>query len=461
MRAARPSAANEPVDVGRAPRARRRARRARAAGARARPRRRRGPARARARGAATPRRPPRRARRPRRAAARRGTCATCARRLGADELADELAVLERLDRRDALDPEGGGDAAGWRRCRAWRARPCRSRLRTAFSSTGVSCRHGPHHSAQKSTTTGTSCERSMTSCSKVASVTSTDHDSEGRTPGRGRVQRRIGRASTLAGEEAGEGTPVVLLHGLTATRRYVVMGSRALERSGHRVVAYDARGHGASTGAEDPDAYDYDDLVDDLRAVLDDRGIDRAVLAGASMGAHTVVRFALDHPERVAGLVIVTPAFDPEEDRDDGLERWDALAEGLRERRRRGLRRGLRRPAGARAVEGDDRQGAAPAPRRPRAPRRGRRRAPRGAALAPVRVVGRARPRSTVADRGRGQPRRGRPRHPYAIGERYAEAIPGAELRSEEPGSSPLAWQGGQLSKVISELAERAGAAGP
>jgi len=38
--------------------------------------------------------------------------------------------------------------------------------------------------------------------------------------------------------DAGEGTPVVLLHGLTATHRYVVMGSRALERSGHRVIAY-------------------------------------------------------------------------------------------------------------------------------------------------------------------------------------------------------------------------------
>jgi hypothetical protein len=38
---------------------------------------------------------------------------------------------------------------------------------------------------------------------------------------------------------------------------------------------------------------------------------------------------------------------------------------------------------------------------------------------------------------------------------RIVEAIPGAELRSEEPGQSPLAWQGGQLSKVIAELAER------
>ncbi|MBV9309349.1 MAG: alpha/beta fold hydrolase, partial [Solirubrobacterales bacterium] len=54
---------------------------------------------------------------------------------------------------------------------------------------------------------------------------------------------------SLAGEEQGEGAPVILLHGLTATRRYVVMGSRALERSGFRVIAYDARGHGRSAPA--------------------------------------------------------------------------------------------------------------------------------------------------------------------------------------------------------------------
>src|SRR3954470_1826884 len=98
---------------------------------------------------------------------------------------------------------------------------------------------------------------------------------------------------TLAGEEAGEGIPVVLLHGLTANRRYVVMGSRALERSGHRVVAYDARGHGHSSPGPEPPAYTYPDLAADLLAVLDDRGIERAVLAGASMGAHTIVRLAL------------------------------------------------------------------------------------------------------------------------------------------------------------------------
>jgi DNA-binding transcriptional LysR family regulator len=47
------------------------------------------------------------------------------------------------------------------------------------------------------------------------------------------------------------------------------------------------------------------------------------------------------------------------------------------------------------------------------------------------------------------------PGHPLAIGEAYAAAIPGAELRTELPGRSPLAWQGGQLSRVIAELAGR------
>src|SRR5919204_442231 len=86
----------------------------------------------------------------------------------------------------------------------------------------------------------------------------------------------------LSVSEAGEGIPVVLLHGLTASRRYVVMGSRALERSGHRVVAYDARGHGRSAPAPEPSAYGYDELSADMGAVLDALELERAALAGAS-----------------------------------------------------------------------------------------------------------------------------------------------------------------------------------
>jgi pimeloyl-ACP methyl ester carboxylesterase len=257
----------------------------------------------------------------------------------------------------------------------------------------------------------------------------------------------------LAGDEAGEGTPVVLLHGLTATRRYVVMGSRILERDGHRVIAYDARGHGHSEPAPEPEAYRYADLAADLLAVLDAAGADRAVLAGASMGAHTIAAFALAHPERVAGVVLVTPAFDP--DGDPGLARWDRLSDGLRD-------------GGA--------DGFVAAYGEPNVPDRWRdtirtvlhqrlsaHEHPDAVADA-LRAVPRSRPFerwddlagidapvTVVASRDEADPE-----HPYATGERWAQAIPGAQLRSEEPGSSPLAWQGGQLSRVIAETAARA-----
>jgi pimeloyl-ACP methyl ester carboxylesterase len=262
---------------------------------------------------------------------------------------------------------------------------------------------------------------------------------------------------TVAGDEDGEGIPVVLLHGLTATRRYVVMGSRALERSGHRVIAYDARGHGASSPAPDPDDYSYEALVADLLAVLDDRGIDRAVLAGASMGAHTTVRFALDHGDRAAGLVIVTPAFEPDDGQDEAqrLARWDALSKGLRE----GGVEGFIDAYGEPRVPAQWRQTVFKVLRQ----RLSAHEHPEAVADA-LRVVPRSRPFEdwdevaeldlpTVVVPSRDE---ADPEHPYAVGERYADAIPGARLVSEEPGRSPLAWQGGQLSKVIAEVAARA-----
>jgi len=48
------------------------------------------------------------------------------------------------------------------------------------------------------------------------------------------------------------------------------------------------------------------------------------------------------------------------------------------------------------------------------------------------------------------------PEHPQAVGEAYADAIPGARLVIDEPGRSPVAWQGSQLSRVIAEVVEEA-----
>jgi pimeloyl-ACP methyl ester carboxylesterase len=260
---------------------------------------------------------------------------------------------------------------------------------------------------------------------------------------------------TLFQVRSGAGTPVVLLHGLTATHRYVVMGSKSLERSGHDVLTYDARGHGASDPApEGPEAYTYADLAGDLVRVLDEAGIERAVLAGASMGAHTALRVALQHPERVAGLVVITPAYDPEEWPGD-LVRWDALSEGLRtggvegfveaygdegvpEKWRDTIQKVLRQRMGAHEHPGAVADALRAVPRsRPFEQR------------SDLRAI--AAPAVVVADRDEADPG-----HPLAVGELYASLIPGARLVVEEEGASPIAWQGGQLSRVIAELAAEA-----
>jgi pimeloyl-ACP methyl ester carboxylesterase len=271
-------------------------------------------------------------------------------------------------------------------------------------------------------------------------------------------ERSVERAGVrLAVEQAGEGIPVVLLHGLTATRRYVVMGSRLLERGGHRVVAYDARGHGQSSAAPRPDAYGYEELADDLLAVLDSTGIERAVLAGASMGAHTLLRVALLAPERVAGVVAITPAFDPTTAGDPAiLARWDALSDGLRDGGIDGFVEAYR-------VEDEVPEGWRATVRLVLAQRMAQH-ADLGAVADALRATPRSRPFESLAELGAlevpavvvASRDEADPGHPLAVGEAYARAIPGARLVTEQPGKSPLAWQGGQLSRVIAELAAQA-----
>lgn len=257
----------------------------------------------------------------------------------------------------------------------------------------------------------------------------------------------------LSGDETGEGVPVVLLHGLTATRRYVVMGSKALERSGHRVVAYDARGHGRSSPASVPAAYTYDNLGHDLEAVLDARGIERAVLAGASMGAHTLLWLALHAPDRVGGLVVITPAYDPvSHDRNGRFEHWDELADALEHGGIEGFVAASGRPdipeSWQETVDKVTRQ-------------RLSQHSHLDAVADALRAVPRSRPFEQIDELASisvpvvvvASADGPDPGHPQAVGEAYAAAIPGARLVLDMPGRSPIAWQGSQLSKLIGEVA--------
>jgi pimeloyl-ACP methyl ester carboxylesterase len=254
----------------------------------------------------------------------------------------------------------------------------------------------------------------------------------------------------LSGEELGSGPPVILLHGLTATRRYVLHGSVALARRGYRLISYDARGHGESSPAEH---YDYEALAADLGAVIADRCPgERPVLCGHSMGCHTAVHYALEHVADVAALVLVSPAALGLPTADEVLAAWDRLADGLEERGVDGFVEVYERDL---AVAADWRETALRITRE----RLERHRHPEAVAVALRRV-----PRSIAFD-GLDELRSldvpalvvashddADPSHPYAIAEAWVDALPNARLVSEERGKSPLAWQGGRLSRAIADF---------
>jgi pimeloyl-ACP methyl ester carboxylesterase len=263
---------------------------------------------------------------------------------------------------------------------------------------------------------------------------------------------------TLAGQETGEGTPIVLLHGLSATRRNVVQGSRHLARRGYRLIAYDARGHGASSPAPDPAGYEYADLVADLEAVLADLELERPVLVGSSMGAATALTYALEHPGEVPALVQITPAYNGAGRTAETVDEdtWARLADALEEGGVEGF---------VAVSQPDDlperwRDVAEEATRQ----RMERHEHPEAVAAA-LRVVPYSEafdglgelesldvPTLIVAARDEADWL-----HPMEIAQEYERRLPRAELAVEDEDEPPLAWQGARLSGVIGDFLERNG----
>lgn len=264
----------------------------------------------------------------------------------------------------------------------------------------------------------------------------------------------------LRGDAYGEGPPVVLAHGLTAHRDLVVHGSGAIPRADLRMLTYDARGHGRSDPGE-AGGYDYGQLADDLDAVVEGEcdSEARPVLVGHSMGAHTIVALALREPERFAGLVIIGPVDTGDEPSAEALDGWDRRAEALE-------RDGVDGFIEVYRAEGLTEQWEETLVRIAR--QRLEVHEHPDAVAAMLREVPRSRPFGALGELGALQlpclvvgsqdvPDSG---HPLAAAEAYAETLPGARLIAEAEGESPLAWQGGKLSREIIGFCEAGQVAG-
>jgi pimeloyl-ACP methyl ester carboxylesterase len=112
----------------------------------------------------------------------------------------------------------------------------------------------------------------------------------------------VARAGVPPGEAAGV---VLALHGMTGTHMAYRTVGRELCRAGSEIclLAPDLRGRGRSAALPEP--YGMAAHVRDLIAVLDQAGVGRAVVVGHSMGCNVAARLAADHPERIAGVVLL------------------------------------------------------------------------------------------------------------------------------------------------------------
>jgi pimeloyl-ACP methyl ester carboxylesterase len=114
-------------------------------------------------------------------------------------------------------------------------------------------------------------------------------------------------------EEEGAGAPVVLLHGLSVDvdGNWKAPGIwAALVDAGHRVIGFDARGHGKSDKPHDPSAYEDHAMVRDVGAMLDELSLEETDLVGYSMGASTALQFA-GNDDRLRRLVLGGIGGDP------------------------------------------------------------------------------------------------------------------------------------------------------
>lgn len=118
-----------------------------------------------------------------------------------------------------------------------------------------------------------------------------------------RMHARVATAATAPGP------PIVLVHGLGVSSRYLIPTARLLAPD-HRVYAPDLPGSGRS--GKPAHILNIDELADALAAWMRATGLRDAILIGNSLGCQTITALALRHPALIARAVFIGPTMDPQ-----------------------------------------------------------------------------------------------------------------------------------------------------
>jgi pimeloyl-ACP methyl ester carboxylesterase len=137
---------------------------------------------------------------------------------------------------------------------------------------------------------------------------------------------RIGDIELSLREWPGDGTPVLLVHGLASNAKTWERVARRLSAAGHRVAAVDQRGHGLS---DKPDTgYGFDEVTSDLRELIQEIDMERPLVAGQSWGGNVVLHFAARYPGAARGVALVDGGFIDLSSRPGAT--WETVSQQLR-----------------------------------------------------------------------------------------------------------------------------------
>lgn len=101
--------------------------------------------------------------------------------------------------------------------------------------------------------------------------------------------------------ELGEGTPIVILHGVFGSSDNMLSQAKVLAED-YKVYLLDQRNHGSSPHSDD---FTYKDMSEDLKEFLEDKNLENPLIVGHSMGGKTVMKFAVDNPDFEARYIVM------------------------------------------------------------------------------------------------------------------------------------------------------------
>jgi pimeloyl-ACP methyl ester carboxylesterase len=129
-------------------------------------------------------------------------------------------------------------------------------------------------------------------------------------------------------EEHGSGEPLILLHGGIGAGQMFAPIVPALTE-GRRVITADLQGHGGTADVDRP--LRPEDMADDIAALLDHLGLEQIDLMGYSLGGIVALRTAIQHPERVRRLVLVSVAFRRDGSHPEVVQAMDQMSAAVAE----------------------------------------------------------------------------------------------------------------------------------